>query len=218
MAIAFNSSSYLGIQGPIASFVGTYTVGAGANRLLTVTAFGESIDNLDGATKPTYAGVTMTLVKKSQAVADRWNYLWYLLDPASGSNTLVITSTNPAATIPAICADYTGVLALDSGAAATVAAGTTISGSVLVGVTNSWTVMSSRHSNGGATTAGGGTVLRSDPGGGFAYFDSNSPRPTGVSSLVQNAGASQSFGNVVASFSPFIATTVVSNLTILGAG
>lgn len=66
-----------------------HTVGSGANRLLIINLVGDS--STDDITSVTYNGVSCTLVAKIQGT--RWSYMYYLLNPASGTNAVSITST-----------------------------------------------------------------------------------------------------------------------------
>lgn len=78
----------------------SYTVGTGANRLLVVYV-GSGANNITGVT---YAGVAMTLAAQS---ATGNNSIYYLLNPPSGSNSVVITAATTQGLFGA-AADYTG--------------------------------------------------------------------------------------------------------------
>jgi hypothetical protein len=74
--------------GSTASLTYAYTVGTGSNRLLVVNLIGDTV--ADDITSVTYGGVAMTLVQKLQAPSNNRQYMYYLLNPASGSNNIVI--------------------------------------------------------------------------------------------------------------------------------
>ncbi|MBB6147452.1 copper(I)-binding protein, partial [Silvibacterium bohemicum] len=76
--------------GSSTSLTYSYTVGIGANRLLIVNVVGDT--SVDDISSITYAGVQLTLVGKVQAPSNRWEYLYYLLNPASGANNIVVTA------------------------------------------------------------------------------------------------------------------------------
>ena len=76
--------------GSTASLTYPYTMGSGPNRLLIVNLIGDT--SADDISSVTYAGAAMTLLGKVQAPSNRWQYLYYLLNPSSGSNSIVITA------------------------------------------------------------------------------------------------------------------------------
>jgi hypothetical protein len=77
--------------GSTTSLTYPYTVGTGSNRLLVVNLVG---DVTDGVSSVTYAGTPMTLIGKVQSPDNNWQYLYYLLNPSSGSNNIVITAAS----------------------------------------------------------------------------------------------------------------------------
>ena len=78
-----------------------FDAGTGANRCLWVWA--SDVGDLVGATV-TYAGQSMTLIDNTYN--SNLNGLWYLQNPASGSNTLTLTTTSPTNSIT-LCAAVT---------------------------------------------------------------------------------------------------------------
>ena len=76
--------------GTTASLTYSYKVGTGANRLLVVNLIGDT--SPDDISSVTYAGTPLTLVKKVQSPSNNWQYVYYLLNPASGTNNVVITA------------------------------------------------------------------------------------------------------------------------------
>jgi hypothetical protein len=68
-------------------------MGSGPNRLLVVNLIGDA--SADDISSVTYAGTPMTLIGKVQAPSNNWQYLYYLLNPSSGSNNVVITAGSP---------------------------------------------------------------------------------------------------------------------------
>src|SRR6266550_1285190 len=107
MAIAFVAAADLGNNGGGGAYTVSYTVGAGSDRLLVVALVGAVVptDNITGVT---YAGVSMTLINKRIPSTGRCSYLFYLLNPASGANNIVVTNSSNEFIIPQ-AADYTGV-------------------------------------------------------------------------------------------------------------
>ena len=80
-----------------ASLTYSYTVGNGPNRLLVVNLVGGLTDDISSVT---YAGTAMILVNKLQAPSNNWQYLYYLLNPASGSNNVVVTANTQHPSFP----------------------------------------------------------------------------------------------------------------------
>jgi len=77
MAIAFDNNAQQTTNNSTLS----YTMGSVTNGILFVAIVGDiSGDNLSGVT---YNGVAMSLVNKIQYPSDRWQYLYYLVNPAS---------------------------------------------------------------------------------------------------------------------------------------
>jgi len=80
--------------GSTTSLTYPFTVGSGSNRLLVVNLIGDVTDNISSVT---YGTSPLTLLGKIQAPpsaagANNWQYLYYLLNPPSGPNNIVITA------------------------------------------------------------------------------------------------------------------------------
>jgi len=89
--IAYDNSADGGNNGgSTTSLTYPYTVGSGANRLLVVNLIGDTV--ADDISSVTYAGTSMTLIGKVLAASNNWEYLYYLLNPPSGSSNVVITA------------------------------------------------------------------------------------------------------------------------------
>jgi len=93
----------------VSSLTTAFSVGAGSNRALICIAY-----NGDGDTTTafTYAGDSLTKTE-SQIVADANSSevaLYYLMNPDSGSNNLVLTRSTATNRIRYACVSYTGVL------------------------------------------------------------------------------------------------------------
>jgi hypothetical protein len=151
----FSGAADLGnASGPVST---SYTVGTSQNRILVACVIGDiTIGHLFTAT---YGGIAMTgpvAVDANQIMA-----FWYLLNPASGSNTLSFTdNTSGSSYIQVIAADYANVkqvgqpdgtgFADDTAANDTFSGGytTTQSGATVIGC-------ASNSGNGTAPTVGG---------------------------------------------------------------
>lgn len=156
--IQFDNAADLGNNGGSGTLTVSYTVGSGSNRLLIVVITGgSSTDNITGVT---YGGVAMTLVAK-KAPGARWVYVYYLLNPASGANNVVITASSDY--IIAVAASYSGAQQSsqpDNFATAT-SAGNIGSWpvSIIPSAASCWAILAS-ESVAGTPSAGAGTVLR----------------------------------------------------------
>lgn len=166
----------------------------GADRLLIVIVRGNTTDT--GASV-TYGGVSMTQFNKVQIPGDRWVYAFYLLNPASGSNNVVITGT----VNRTIAYSYTGVGAYESS--------TTNSGSSITSLTTSVTTVANNcwligwvDVAGGTSGAGTGTTSRGVSAETRAIDSNKSKSPVGSHSLVGTASVSTSIAMIVGSFSP----------------
>lgn len=90
--MALDNSSYLGVV-TATSQSASFTVGSGSNRYLLVGVTGTTA-GADVITGVTYNGSSLTKVGSSvQPTGGRWISLWYLLAPASGSNTLTVNAS-----------------------------------------------------------------------------------------------------------------------------
>lgn len=145
MAIAFVAAADLDNNGGSNnSLSANYTCGSGQNRLLVVCINGDS--TLDDITGVTYAGTSMTFaVKNLTAGIDRHQYIYFLLNPASGTNSVVVSCTNTHYLL-AGAADYTGVAqsgqpdATTTNAAAS-STNTSLTTSITTIANNSWAIL-----------------------------------------------------------------------------
>ncbi len=229
MAIAFNAAADLGIVASGTSFSASYTVGSGSNRLLTVGFIGDYTTlggggGYDDITSVTYNGVAMTLAVKlidnSQATANRYSYLYYLLDPPSGANTVAVTWTN-SHYLAAIAADYTGVAQSGQPDAATTnfqdgGGITTLTTSITTVANDDWAILIEGGYNAGAPPiAGAGDTLRTYDAtyGTPGLFDSNGAiTPSGAYSMTTTrSSASQAISHIIAAFAPVSSVTVTAD-------
>jgi len=153
---------------------------------------GDTIGANDDVLAPNVGGTNMTLVNKNSSnTTNRYVYLYYLLNPTSGSNA-VIVSASSAHYILAVAADYdniqqtsepdnSGLNANSSGAA------TGLTSSLTTIASNTWVIIGETSD---APTAGSGTTLRVT-GSAFgepALFDSNGALSAGSHSFTTNVG------------------------------
>lgn len=211
MSIAFVNSAVASTSGsPASSFSGSYTCGSGANRLLIVAVnFPAVFPDIPTVSTMTYNGVSMTFVTRTNSGSgNRPVELWYLLNPASGSNTLAGTfSETVAFGYDVIAADYTGVKQSgqpDSSAVSGAVTNTTITQSTTTVADNCWLF---GVSNVVGHTAGSNTIIRTSGTADTAIslIDSNSAQtPAGSYSLTVTGSSTGPWCMAVASFSPVV--------------
>lgn len=210
--ISFHASSDLGWNsGSTSTYTASYTVGSGSNRLLVCTSTGEDFG--DEQHTATYNGVSMTLAVKFQRdTGIRWQYVFYLVNPASGANNVVITAL-ASSVILLGCADYDGAKQSGQPDASDTVSVTATTGNITKALTtvanNSWVILATEGYNSNtAPLAGTGSTRRSFDAtlGTWGLFDSNGPvTPAGSYSMSANySGNTSSVGmdGIIVSFSP----------------
>lgn len=198
MAIAFDTFSD-GTSGTATSITWTHTT-AGTDRILFVGALGHS-DGTDNITGATYNSVAMTLSTKSKGNLDRYIYLFYLKNPASGANSVVVSASS-STEIYGVSTSYTGALqtgGMDA-SVSTTGTGTSLTSTLTTVADNCWTVLSGWGS-GVAPTAGTGSTART--AGIPRLFDNNAAiTPAGSTSMTINLSSSVAVTTQMASFAP----------------
>lgn len=194
--------------GGSSSFTASYTVGSGSNRLLVVAVAGDS--STDKITGVTFNGTSMTLANKVQG--GRWLYLFYLLNPDSGTHNVVVSASS-ADFILAAAADYIGVAQSGQPDNTTTAhkgatGSDTLTATLTTVVDNCFTILASQGFSSGAAPLAGTGSLRRIFGVAFGYpgiFDSNAPKnPAGSTSMEWHwATSNHEMASVMASFAPF---------------
>lgn len=220
MAIAPVSAADLGNNGGTTnSLTVAYTVGVGSNRLLVVGFAGDvaTMAGFDDITSVTYNGVSMTLAIKQTATnqaLDRFSYFYYLLNPASGSNNVVINCTNNHFLL-AGAADYSGVaqsgqpdntVTNQNGAIAS-----SLTTSLTTGADNCWVILVAEgYDANNAPGAGTGSTRRTFDAafGTYGIFDNNADvHPAGSNSMTTTYPGQIAAGisHLMVSFSPAVA-------------
>lgn len=206
MAIAFDAASTGTIDSSLTlTFSHTCT---GSDRILFVAPGIYDGFTTDVLTGITYNGVAMTRVGMGVAQTNSRTYLYYLINPDTGANNIVITSS-ASTKIRGTGMSYTG--ANQSGVPDAFTSGNgssaTMTGTVTTIADNCWLV-GSFFGNGAGLAASTGTVSRGIPGVGAAArnggFDSNSVKtPAGSDSLIVTC-TNDNNAWVVASFAPSV--------------
>lgn len=225
MAIALDTSvNGLTALGTSLSWSHTCT---GSNLLLWVGVVGAVSDVLTGVT---YGSRNCFFVSKVQVPSGgRWRYLYALIGPAPGTDTITAT-LSASALVEGFSASYTGCAqggVPDSSAApfaAAVSSGADFSAGISTVEDDCWAIElfgSSTIST--VTLSAGGTIRQqgSGLGGGNGIADSSAViHPAGVHSFVQHKTGLADWAAVVASFAPYVAppppppSTDGANITI----
>jgi hypothetical protein len=191
--------------GSTTSLTYSYTVGTGANRLLVVNLIGDtSADNISSVT---YAGAPMTLLGKLQAPSNNFQYVYYLLNPASGSNNIVITAGTAHYLISEAASWYNVQQSAQPDAVTTNTAltGATSMTTSLTTVANGALVVQGLWSYGHPEAGPGADSLVIDAaiGGAGIFASTASPvSPAGNVSMTTISDGTQSSGVIMASFAP----------------
>lgn len=206
-AISFDSATADGnhYQAAINGYTFAHTVTTTANRIIFVGGFGSpSSDTITGVT---YAGVAMTKISATSTAGpdNRYSSLWYLIAPTTGTNNVIITASGGDGTADAV--SYAGACQTGQPDAYTLknTAGT-VSTSITTSLTtiadNSWTIIGARNERGGSS-AGTGSVIRTNDTSGYGLYDSGGPvTPAGSKSMQISTALTTHFGVVMASFKP----------------
>jgi len=202
MSIAFDASVAADNSPGYSSTTVTWShTCTGSNRILFVHVRGDTSDNVTGVT---YAGVSMTLIDKVFVATNRWQYLFYLIAPATGSNSCIATASTSIAFLVE-SASYTGARQSgqpDSKATNTGSSVTTLTFTTTTVADNCWMILAVGASNGGLTASTGSFLRRIGTNTGSAIFDSNSAlTPAGSKSMIVNC-TSGAINGIIASFSP----------------
>jgi hypothetical protein len=200
MAIAYDTVTHSGFSSA-SSFSFSHTT-SGSDRLLIVHVY----DGNDRVTNVTYNGVGLTLVEDllmTGAAAGQYIQLWYLLNPASGTNNVTITGS-ASMSLYASAVSYTGVEQTGQPDASTKQAAspnTSLTTTVTTTDDNCW-LMGYAY-RGTTISAGAGTTLRGGSVAGILeVIDSNGAKtPAGSHSLITTSSSTFA-GHVMASFSP----------------
>lgn len=211
MAIAYAASGTGTFAGPGTTGSFAANVGAGSDRMLWVGIVND-YDGTNVLTALTYNGVSM-LGNLAQArklnTSTQWIGLYYLINPASGSNTLSCSWTGSSYTY-GVWASYTGVPSSTYAVGSTTASTDETDGSLALTMTtnydNAWTISFVRSTTHGDHSAGSGTTERAQLAGSIG--DSNGVI-TPAQSYTMNwncVPATGNIGGVMANFVDAVST------------
>ena len=191
--------------GSTSSLTYSYTVGSGPNRLLVVNLIGDT--SADDILSVTYAGTPMTLVGKVQSPSNDQQYLYYLLNPSSGFNNVVVTAGSAHYLISEAASWYNvGQSAQPDAATTNTAAATSTSTTTsLTTVASGSLVVQGIWSYGHLAAGAGATPILTDTqfGGAGIFVSSGSPvAPAQNVSMTTISDGAASTGVIMASFAP----------------
>ncbi len=192
-------------SGSTASLTYSFTVGSGPNRLLVVNLIGDT--SADDISSVTYAGIPMTLLGKVRAPSNDWQYLYYLLNPSSGSNNIVVTAASPHYLISQAASWYNVNQAAqpDASTTNTAAATSTSLTTSLTTIAAGSLVVQGVWSYGHLAAGAGANPILTDTAfdGAGIFASSGSPvSPPGNVSMTTISDGAASTGVIMASFAP----------------
>lgn len=209
MAIQFDSSTAPAYSGAATTVTFSHTC-SGTDRILFVHGTGNQSPT--STLSATYNGVSMTEVNRSLDSVGTGvpTYLWYMINPPTGANNVVVTSSSNGVVGSAV--SYTGVNQTtpipESNATPLNTSTTSMTKSLTTTVNNSWLVMTFRTGSGSTLTAGAGTSVRTQPEivafGAGSFIDSNSALATGSNTLGVTCTSQFFGGQIIVSLSPTV--------------
>lgn len=218
MALAFDASAIKAFTaGSPVTFSHTCT---GSDRILIVFVW-DTAGTSHGTTGVTYNGVSMTQIGTAQThptTGVSSTSAWYLIAPATGSNTISIATTTAGSTA-AVAMSYTGAKQSgqpDSNAknSYNTTAHTTWSLSTTVVASNCW-LAAGMVDDSNAPTAGASTTMRQNSASGFGGFDSNGTVSTGSQTLNFAFSSSGKQTGIIVSIAPSVATATTNPAFLL---
>ncbi len=222
MAIAFDATSEgSGTTSPV-TLSHTCT---GSNLILMVgiTIYDADPGSPDVVTGVTYNGVPMTQIGKVAHTPDSEDYLYYLINPATGANNISVSLSKTVSACVIRGASYTGVKQSGQPDASNTGGptATSLTTSVTTIADNCWLVGHCYNDSGGNASAGTGTTSRSSASQ-VIFIDSNGAKTPAGSYSLQTTSASGTLVNIIASISPVVTESSVvkpsSNLLLMGMG
>lgn len=172
---------------------------AGLDRLLIV-AIGSDNAGTNNVIGVTYGGVSMTRIAEvRKAGNERWMSLFYLLNPAIGTNDVVVNASGSNTWTQA--AYYTGVGGLVESTTNISTGATTFNTTLATTIDGSW-VIGYGGNGSGTNIIGTGTTIRGAVGVNN-IMDTNGPiNPAGNITLQLKYGINTGWGSIVVSFKP----------------
>lgn len=203
MAIGFDTVSESFVEAGFNNTTTSHTV-TGSN---TIFFGGIWNGNTSGLTTVTYNGSSMTLVNSINGNPGGTTYMYYIVNPTTGTNTFSVTRSSTVGRLFIFGASYTGAAQTGQVDSSNTATNTGSSGhtvSTTVVAPNCWLVGVMIMDGANSLAAGSGTTMREKDTrfGQAGWFDSNGTVGTGSQGLSTTAIGANAYGDVVASFLP----------------
>jgi hypothetical protein len=203
MAIAYDTVSDSGPISSATSATWSHTC-TGSNLLLFAAFFAATTDIVSGVT---YNAVAMTFSQKVKVPSERYLYLYYITNPATGAHNIIASGDGSTNTFwRCFGLSYTGVAQdrpLDNSTTNTTAGATSLTTSVTTRGDNCWAFLVGKGASNDVTAGTGSTQRATSSGNGIAVFDSNGViTPAGSTSMAISVSPSQAIGAIMASFAP----------------
>ena len=171
----------------------------GLYRLLIVAVGSDNAasNNVIGVT---YGGISLIKISEVRKSGnERWISLFYLLDPPTGSNNVVVSATG--SNTWAQAAYYTGVGGFVESATNISGGASTYNATLTTTVSGSWVIGYGGNTS-GTNIPGVGTTVRGNIGVNN-IMDANGPiDPAGITTLQLKYGSTTGWGSIIASFRP----------------
>lgn len=219
MAIAQDATSS-GVVNPGTSLTYSHTC-TGSNLILFVGVRGTSTNG--SITGVTYNGVAMTEVARVlETGGNIYNYLFYLIAPATGTNNVVVSS-NSNSLITAVSASFTGAKqSSQPDASGTNSGASPLTTSLTSVADNCWGIMLAQDNNGSLTAGTGATKIVQDTFNAMALLTYSSNPITPAGNFSMEVTSSNTYATIIVSISPFVdaatSTVPTPQLLTLGVG
>lgn len=214
MAIAFDATAGQALTGTNSTNTFSLTVGGGSDRYLVV---GNQLVNPSAVdvSSVTYNGATCTQLATYSPQDIQANIplsLYYLANPSSGTNDVVVTSTvATTSSFRSAAASYSGVNnASPEDSDGTRTGATSVSRTVTTTTDNSWVVGVGGTSNAYSSWSGSAVLRGSVLGSQTALADTNGAvTPAGNVTFTYNIGGSDNLGLIVMTMAPAGSSTTI---------
>lgn len=206
MAIALDAVTNAGPFNGNNSFNHTVT---GSNTILFLLNMGV-VGASTGLSAATYNGVALTKITESQVPTNRAIDVWYLVGPASGTNSLAVTFTGDE--LDCVAISYTGAAQTGQPDASTSSTGTSVTSlteTLTTTADNCWLV-SIFGGNAFIPTAGTNATVRGSNANGSQAFDTNAAQTPAGSKSIQALVTSGNMAGIAVSFAPVASAVVVT--------
>jgi hypothetical protein len=197
-AIAFDNASNPGFSGSNPNTM-SFTTGSGSNRIMVC---GFESNGGDDITAFTYNSVALTQINKQADSSGGMSFIYYLLNPASGSNTVSVTRSGSGNSNLA-CVTYTGAAQSGQPDANAASGPNSHSVSVTTANDNDWIVVFGASRSDSNLTPSTGILNNYTGAGQFSFLgDTGAISPAAATTVAYSAGCGANCTINAASISP----------------